>query len=137
MYKSNKLKYIKYQKGPLPKGNSFNATRIIFGNYALKSLQVGYLTFSQMEAVRKVIVRYFRRKVKIWPRCYPKLPRTKKPIEVRMGKGKGSVAYWVFKIQPGRILFEFQIENMSYTKVISILRIASSKLPVRTKVLMK
>lgn len=137
MYISGKLKYIKYQKGSIIRGKSKAGNFLSFGHVGLKSSNQGIITPAQIESVRRVVTRYFKRKVKIWIRCYPNLPRTRKPTEVRMGKGKGSVAYWIYKVKPGRILFEFLIydSRISIIQIKEILRVASSKLSVPTKII--
>lgn len=107
-----------------------SATNINFGLFGLKAVSRGYITSRQIEAARRVISRAMKRQGKIWIRIFPDKPITKKPLEVRMGKGKGNVEYWVAVIKPGRVLYEINGVNKNIAK--EAFRLASSKLPVKT-----
>lgn len=131
---SRSLKYVKYQKGPMPSGWSKGSNFLVYGSFGVKSVRCGYLTFNQIEAFRRVLVRFFKRQVKIWVRSFPNLPRTRKPVEVRMGKGKGNVSSWIFKVEAGRVLFELSAVGFTETQILRALSVASSKLSVRTKI---
>jgi len=103
---------------------------VSFGEYALKATTRGQLTARQIEAARRAITRQVKRGGKLWIRIFPDVPITKKPIEVRQGKGKGNVEYWVAKIQPGRVLYE--MEGVSEQQAREAFKLAAAKLPVRT-----
>jgi large subunit ribosomal protein L16 len=104
--------------------------RVSFGEFALKATTRGQLTSRQLEAARRTISRYVKRGGKLWIRVFPDKPITKKPLEVRQGKGKGSVEFWVAQIQPGRVLYE--MEGVSEEVAREAFRLAAAKLPVRT-----
>lgn len=112
------------------RGIATRGSSVSFGEYALKSTGRGRITSRQIESARRAINRYIKRGGKIWIRIFPDKPITKKPLEVRMGKGKGSVEYWVAQIQPGKVLYE--IEGVSEEVAREALRLASAKLPVST-----
>ncbi len=125
-----RVKHRKMQKGRmrgLSKGNS----EIHFGEYAIQSLGREWITNVQIEAARVALTRFIQRKGKIWIRVFPDKPMTKKPAEVRMGKGKGSVEGWVCPVNPGKILFE--IEGVTENIAQEAMRLAASKLPIRTR----
>ncbi len=125
-----KYKHRKQQKGQfrgLSKGGNF----VHFGDYGIQVLDRGWLTSQQIEACRVAINRYFQRKGKVWIRVFPDKPVSKKPAEVRMGKGKGSVSHWVAVVRPGRILFE--VANVSREDAQNALRRAAAKLPLKTR----
>ena len=103
---------------------------VSFGEYGLKAIGRGRITARQIEAARRAMTRYVKRGGKIWIRVFPDVPVTKKPLEVRMGKGKGNVEYWVAKIQPGRVLYE--MEGVSENIAREAFRLAASKLPLQT-----
>ena len=126
----NKTKYKKQFKGII-KGQTLRGSKIIFGNYAIKSLEEYSITSNQIEASRRVIVRKMKRLGFLWIRIYPSIPRTSKPTENRMGKGKGSVDFWVSKIQKGQILYEISGVSLEHAK--KILKSGSNKLPIKTK----
>lgn len=125
----------KCQKGKYPSGFSKGGTYRVYSKYGIKSVGGGFITFAQMEAVRLVISRAFRRRAKLVFRVHPNVSRTRKPVEVRMGKGKGSISHWVFKVTSGRILFEVLVKECSHVGVYKVLRTAASKLSFKTKVL--
>jgi large subunit ribosomal protein L16 len=106
------------------------ANRVSFGEYGLKSLETGRITARQIEAARRAMTRYIKRGGKIWIRVFPDVPVTKKPLEVRQGKGKGNVEYWVAKIQPGRMLYE--MEGVTESVAREAFRLAAAKLPIKT-----
>ena len=113
------------------KGLSYRGSEISFGSFAIKTLDSGWLTSRQIEAARIAVTRYMKREGQIWIRIFPDKPLTKKPAEVRMGKGKGSPELWVAPIKPGRILFEAEGVPLEVAK--EALRLAAQKLPVKTK----
>ncbi len=113
------------------KGNSGRGHRLSNGMYGIKSLDSNFLTSRQIEAARIAATRYMKREGSIWIKIFPDKPITKKPLEVRMGKGKGAVEYWAAVVKPGRILFEIGGVPMDVAK--EALRLAAQKLPVKTK----
>jgi len=112
-------------------GKARGGWAVNFGEYALKALDPCWLTNRQIEAARIAMTRYIKRGGKIWIRVFPDKPVTKKPAETRMGKGKGAPEYWVAVVKPGRILFE--IEGVTPQQAREALRLASNKLPLRTR----
>lgn len=130
MLQPKKTKYRKQQKGKM-KGNAKRGSRIAFGSFAIKTLEEAWLTGRQIEAARQAVTRYMKREGQIWIRVFPDKPVTKKPAEVRMGKGKGAPEYFVARITPGRILFEADGVSLEIAK--EALRLAAQKLPVATK----
>jgi len=112
------------------RGVATRGNRVSFGEYGLKSIETGRVTARQIEAARRAMSRHIKRGGKIWIRIFPDKPISKKPLEVRMGSGKGSVEYWVAQIQPGRMMFE--IEGVSEELARQALRLAADKLPVKT-----
>jgi len=130
MLMPKKVKYRKQQKGR-NRGLALRGSDLAFGDFGLKALEAGHLTNRQIEAARIAINRHIKRGGKVWIRMFPDKPMTKKPAEVRMGKGKGSPEVWVAVIKPGRILFE--MEGVSSEVAIEALRLAANKLPIRTK----
>lgn len=111
-------------------GTALRGSAVSFGEYGLKSISRGRMTARQIEAARRAISRHVKRGGKIWIRIFPDKPITKKPLEVRMGKGKGSVEYWVAQIKPGTMLFE--IEGVSEELAREAFELAAAKLPVKT-----
>lgn len=126
-----RTKYKKLFKGKIY-GIEHKANRLIYGTYGLKSLEIGRINSKQIEAVRRVISRKLKRLGKIHIRIFPNTPVTKKPIEIRMGKGKGSVDFWVAKVKPGQVLFE--IQGIKDNLCLSALKSAAHKLSVLTLV---
>lgn len=112
-------------------GKAFRGSTVSFGSYALKALEPHWITNRQIEAARIAINRYLKRDGKVWIRIFPDKPYTKKPLETRMGKGKGSPEGWVAVVRPGRILFE--VDGVSRELAEEALRLASYKLPIKTK----
>ncbi|MBL6875889.1 MAG: 50S ribosomal protein L16 [Chitinophagales bacterium] len=126
-----RVKYRKQQKGRM-KGNAGRGTEVSFGSFGLKSLDVSWITNRQIEAARIAVNRYMKREGKVWIRIFPDKPYTSKPLEVRMGKGKGAPEGWVAVVKPGRIMFE--VDGVSAEVAKEALRLAAQKLPVQTKV---
>lgn len=129
MLQPKRTKFRKQQKGR-NRGLAQSGNKVSFGEYGLKALDTGRITARQIEAARRAMTRHIKRGGKIWIRIFPDVPITKKPVEVRMGKGKGNVEYWVSKIQPGRMLYE--MEGVSEEVAREAFRLAAAKLPVKT-----
>ena len=130
MLQPKRTKYRKQMKGK-NRGLASQGNKVSFGEYGLKATDRGRITARQIEAARKAMTRHIRRGGKIWIRIFPDKPITKKPLEVRQGKGKGNVEYWVAQIQPGRILYEMSGVDENLAK--QALKLAAAKLPVNTK----
>jgi large subunit ribosomal protein L16 len=118
------------QKGRI-KGLAQRGSRIAFGSFGIKTMEEGFITSRQIEAARIALNRYMKREGKVWIRIFPDKPITSKPAEVRMGKGKGAPSHWVAPVKPGRIMFEASGVPLEVAK--EALRLASQKLPVKTK----
>ena len=131
MLQPKRTKYRKQQKGKV-KNISVKGSTVSFGAYGLKSLTRGRLTNRQIESARIAMTRYMKREGQVWIRVFPDRPITRKPQEVRMGKGKGSLDHYVSMIQPGRIMFE--IDGVSEEIAYEALRLAAQKLPMLTKI---
>ena len=129
MLQPKRTKYRKVQKGRNP-GLSYVATKVSFGSYGLKATTHGHLTARQIEAARRCITRFVKRGGKLWIRVFPDKPISKKPIEVRMGNGKGSVEFHVAVVQPGRMLYE--MEGIDEKTAREAFRLAAAKLSVTT-----
>jgi large subunit ribosomal protein L16 len=129
MLQPKRTKFRKQHKGR-NRGLAFKGSDVSFGEFGLKSTGRGRITARQIEAARRAITRHVKRGGKIWIRIFPDKPITKKPLEVRQGKGKGNVEYWVAQIQPGRMLYE--IEGISEELAREAFALASAKLPVST-----
>jgi len=125
-----KVKFRKMQKGRM-NGKAYSGSTVSFGDFALKALEPGWVSSSQIEAARIAITRHAKRGCKVWIRVFPDKPITKKPAETRMGKGKGAPEYWVAVVKPGRILYEMSGVTEAVAK--EAMRLASHKLPVATK----
>ena len=130
MLQPKRTKYRKQQKGRM-KGNAQRGHRLSNGTFGIKSMDSSFVTARQIEAARIAATRYMKREGSIWIKIFPDKPITKKPLEVRMGKGKGAVEYWAAVVKPGRIMFEIGGVPMDVAK--EALRLAAQKLPVRTK----
>ncbi len=130
MLQPKKTKRRKVFKGRM-KGDSQRGHTIAFGSYGLKTLDSHWITARQIEAARVAATRYMKREGQMWIRIFPDKPITKKPAEVRMGKGKGNVEYWAAVVKPGRIMFE--LDGVPEETAKEALRLAAQKLPVRTK----
>ncbi|MGB9577663.1 MAG: 50S ribosomal protein L16 [Halothiobacillaceae bacterium] len=129
MLMPKRTKFRKQFKGK-NRGLAQNGNEVSFGEFGLKSIERGNLTSRQIEAARRAITRRVKRGGKLWIRVFPDTPITQKPLEVRMGKGKGSVEYWVAKIQPGKMLYE--IEGVTEEVAREAFSLAAAKLPVKT-----
>ncbi len=129
MLQPKRTKFRKMRKGR-NRGVAAAGNRIDFGDYGIKATQCGRISARQIEAARRAISRYVRRGGKVYIRIFPDVPVTGKPLEVRMGSGKGNVEYWVAKVQPGRVLFE--IEGVTEEVAREAFRLAAAKLPVKT-----
>ncbi|MFN5705815.1 MAG: 50S ribosomal protein L16 [bacterium] len=130
MLQPKRTKFRKMQKGKM-KGNAKRGTTLSFGSFGIKSLEECWITSRQIEAARIAVTRFMKREGQVWIRIFPDKPITKKPAEVRMGKGKGAPEYWVAPVKPGRMLFE--AEGVSLETAKEALRLAAQKLPVATK----
>ncbi len=131
MLQPKRTKYRKQQK-PKRKSISVQGSTVAFGSYGLKAITGGRLTNRQIEAARIAMTRYMKREGQVWIRIFPDRPITRKPQEVRMGKGKGSLDHYVSMIQPGRIMFE--VDGVSEEIAMAALQLAAQKLPLLTKV---
>ena len=134
MLQPKKTKFRKMQKGKM-KGNSQRGHQLAFGSFGIKTLEEHWLTGRQIEAARQAVTRYMKREGQIWIRIFPDKPVSKKPAEVRMGKGKGAPEYFVARVSPGRILFEADGVPLDIAK--EALRLAAQKLPVKTKFIVR
>lgn len=134
MLQPKKTKYRKQQKGKM-KGFTKRGSELAFGSFGLKATQETWITGRQIEAARQALTRFMKREGQIWIRIFPDKPVTKKPAEVRMGKGKGAPEYFVARVQPGRILFEADGVPVATAK--EALRLASQKLPILTKFIVR
>ncbi|HKJ87300.1 MAG TPA: 50S ribosomal protein L16 [Gammaproteobacteria bacterium] len=130
MLQPNKTKYRKQQKGR-NRGQAIRGSKVSFGSYALKAENRGRLTSRQIEAARIAITRHMKRRGKVWIRVFPDKPVSKKPAEVRMGKGKGNPEFWVALVQPGRVLYE--LEGVPEDVAKEAMRRAAAKLPFKTR----
>jgi large subunit ribosomal protein L16 len=128
MLMPKRVKYRKQMRGRM-KGKAGRGATVEFGDYGLQALEPSWVTARQIEAARRAIVRYVRRRGKYWIRIFPDKPVTAKPAETRMGKGKGSVDHWVAVVKPGRILFE--LSGVSEEAAREAMRLASHKLPMK------
>ncbi|MFB9057067.1 50S ribosomal protein L16 [Mariniflexile ostreae] len=132
MLQPRRTKFRKQQKGRM-KGISQRGHQLSNGTFGIKALDSNFLTSRQIEAARIAATRYMKREGQLWIKIFPDKPITKKPLEVRMGKGKGAVEYWVAVVKPGRVLFEIGGVPLDVAK--EALRLAAQKLPVKTKFL--
>jgi large subunit ribosomal protein L16 len=130
MLQPKRTKFRKMQKGRV-RGIAQRGHTIAFGSFALKSLEPAWITSRQLEAARVAVTRAMKRQGQVWIRIFPDKPITKKPAEVRMGKGKGAPEYWVAVVKPGTILFETDGVNLQMAK--ESMALAAQKLPIRTK----
>jgi len=122
------------QKGRM-KGDAKRGTTIAFGSYGLKALEQHWLTDRQIEAARQALTRHMKREGNVWIRVFPDKPITRKPLEVRMGKGKGNLEFWAAVVKPGRILFE--VDGVSAQTAKESLELAAGKLPIKTKFIVR
>jgi len=130
MLQPKRTKFRKMQKGRM-KGLASRGAELSFGSFGIKSLEESWITSRQIEAARIAVTRFMKREGQVWIRIFPDKPVTKKPAEVRMGKGKGAPEYWVAVVRPGRILFE--AEGVPFEVAKEAMRLAAQKLPVQTK----
>ena len=130
MLQPKRTKYRKVQKGRM-KGDSQRGHELSNGMFGIKSMDSSFLTSRQIEAARIAATRFMKREGQLWVKIFPDKPITKKPLEVRMGKGKGAVEYWAAVVKPGRIMFEVGGVPLAVAK--EALRLAAQKLPVKTK----
>ena len=130
MLQPRRTKFRKMHKGRI-KGLATRGQEIAFGTFAIKSLEQGWITARQIEAARISVTRAMKREGQVWIRIFPDKPITKKPAEVRMGKGKGAPEYWVAVVRPGRMIFEAEGVPLEVAK--EALRLAAQKLPVQTR----
>jgi len=130
MLQPKRYKHRKQQKGRM-KGNSQRGHQLAYGIYGIKALEPTWMTSRQIEAARVAATRYMKREGQLWIKIFPDKPITKKPLEVRMGKGKGNVEYWAAVVRPGKVLFEVDGVPLEVAK--EALRLAAQKLPVKTK----
>ncbi|MEL6422026.1 MAG: 50S ribosomal protein L16 [Pseudomonadota bacterium] len=131
MLQPKRTKFRKMHKGRI-KGAAKGGTELNFGSFGLKALEPERVTARQIEAAPRAMTRQMKRVVRVWIRIFPDVPVTKKPTEVRMGKGKGSVEYWAAKVKPGRIMFE--IDGVSEPVARQALLLAAAKLPIKTRI---
>tara|TARA_B100000676_G_C17670213_1_gene625964 strand:- start:127 stop:546 length:420 start_codon:yes stop_codon:yes gene_type:complete len=130
MLQPKKTKFRKMHKGRIS-GNAKGGFALNFGSYGLKSLEPSRVTARQIEAARRAMTRHMKRAGRVWIRIFPDVPVSKKPTEVRMGKGKGSVEFWAAKVKPGRMMFE--IDGVPVDVAREALSLAAAKLPVKCK----
>ena len=130
MLSPKKIKWRKQRKGRV-RGEAQRGAKVNFGDFGIKTIQPGRITARQIEAARRAIQRSVKRGGKLWIRIFPDLPVTKKPAEVRMGSGKGSVEYWAAPVKPGRVLYE--INGVTRKQAQEAFKLASYKLPVKTR----
>ena len=134
MLQPKRTKFRKMHKGRI-KGQAKGGSDLNFGSFGLKALEPERITARQIEAARRAMTRHMKRQGRVWIRIFPDLPVTSKPIEVRMGKGKGSVDRWAAKVKPGRIMFE--IDGVADGIAREALRLAAMKLPVKTRTVVR
>ena len=130
MLQPKRTKFRKMQKGKM-KGLATRGAELAFGSFGIKSLEPAWITSRQIEAARIAVTRFMKREGQVWIRIFPDKPVTKKPAEVRMGKGKGAPEYWVAVVRPGRMIFEAEGVPLEIAK--EALRLAAQKLPVQTR----
>ncbi|NOR88813.1 MAG: 50S ribosomal protein L16 [Anaerolineales bacterium] len=130
MLMPKRFKHRKQMRGRM-KGKASRGTEVTFGDYGLQALEPGWVTARQIEAARRALVRYMRRRGKVWIRIFPDKPVTQKAAETRMGKGKGAVDHWVAVVKPGRIMFE--LSGLDEAAAKEAMRLATHKLSIKTK----
>ena len=134
MLMPKRVKYRKVHRGRM-KGKAMRGNELAYGEYGIKALEPCWITSNQIEAARRAMTRYIRRGGNIWIKIFPDKPVTEKPAETRMGSGKGAPEYWVAVVKPGRVLFE--MGGVSEEVAREAMRLASMKLPIKTKLVMK
>ena len=130
MLSPKKTKFRKAHKGRIH-GNAKGGTVLNFGSYGMKAIQPNRITARQIEAARRAITRHIKRQGRVWIRVFPDVPVSKKPTEVRMGKGKGTPEFWACRIKPGRVMFE--LDGVSESLAKEAFELASAKLPLKTR----
>ena len=131
MLQPTRTKFRKAHKGRIH-GNASRCNKMNYGSFGLKALQPDRVISKQIEAARVALTRHMKRQGRVWTRVFPNIPVSKKPTEVRMGKGKGSPEFWAARVAPGRILFE--IDGVSWDLANEALKLASAKLPINTRI---
>ena len=134
MLQPKRTKYRKQQKMKM-KGNAMRGNQIAFGSFGIKAIQGKWVTSRQIEAARRAVTRFMKREGQVWIRIFPDKPITKKPAEVRMGKGKGALDHYVAVVKPGTILFE--VDGVSREVAEEALRLAAQKMPITTKFIIR
>lgn len=134
MLQPKRPKFRKQHKGRIH-GRAKGGTSLNFGSFGLKAIQPERVTARQIEAARRAMTRHMKRQGRVWIRIFPDVPVSKKPTEVRMGKGKGSVEYWAAKVKPGRIMFE--IDGVAEPIAREALRLAAMKLPIKSRIVQR
>jgi large subunit ribosomal protein L16 len=134
MLQPKRVKYRKRQKGKI-RGNAMRGNTVAFGDYGLQTLEAAWITNRQIEAARVAMTRHIKRGGKVWIRIFPDKPITSKPAETRMGKGKGNPEGWVAPVKPGRVMFE--LEGVPVDVARRAMELASAKLPVKTRFLVR
>ena len=134
MLAPKKVKFRKMQKGRMT-GKAYRGGQITLGEFGMKALEPGWVTSRQIEAARIAITRYVKRGGQVWTRIFPDKPITRKPLEVRMGKGKGNLEFWAAVVKPGRIIFE--VDGVSEQVAKASLSLAAGKLPIKTKFIVR
>src|SRR4051794_23417633 len=134
MLQPKKAKHRKAHKGRI-RGNAQRGAMISFGSFGLKAMEQKWITNRQIEAARQAMTRHMKREGNVWIRIFPDKPITRKPAEVRMGKGKGSLEFWAAVVKPGRILFE--VDGVTETVARASLSLAAGKLPIRTRIIVR
>ena len=131
MLSPKRVKFRKMQKGKM-RGLAYRGSDLSFGDFGLQALTCGFITSRQIEAARIAVTRHVKRGGKVWIRMFPDKSLTKKPLETRMGSGKGAVEKWVFVAKPGRVLYE--LDGVEAEVALEALRLAAHKLPIRTRI---
>ena len=131
MLQPKRTKFRKMQKGRV-KGLAYRGSTVAYGSFAIKTMDVGFISSRQIESARIAITRFMKREGKVWIRIFPDKPMTSKPAEVRMGKGKGAPSHWVAPVRPGRIMFE--VDGVTRETAHEALRLGAQKLSVRCKI---
>ena len=134
MLQPKRTKFRKMHKGRI-RGEAKGGSDLNFGTFGLKAVEPERITARQIEAARRAMTRHMKRQGRVWIRIFPDLPVTSKPVEVRMGKGKGSVDFWAAKVKPGRVMFE--IDGVSEEIAREALRLAAMKLPIKTRTIVR
>ena len=134
MLAPNRTKWRKQQRGRM-RGTAWTGSEVSFGSFGLQALEPSLLTARQIEAARIAMTRYIKRGGKVWIRIFPQKPITKKPLETRQGKGKGSVEFWAAKVKPGTVMYE--IDGVTEEQAREAFRLAAHKLPIKTRFLQK